>query len=68
MSEKALAEVTVRMGETLKRDLQDLAAMEDRKLSDTIRMILELYLYGSKHRRDQACSQQDSGATTRGNA
>ena len=68
MSEKALAEVTVRMSETLKRDLQDLAAMEDRKLSDTIRMILELYLYGSKHRRDQACSQHEAGGTSRGNA
>lgn len=67
MHEKALAEVTVRMTDTLKRDLQDLAAMEDRKLSDTIRTILELHLYGSKHRREQACGHAELCETKRGN-
>lgn len=66
MHEKALAEVTVRMTDTLKRDLQDQAALEDRKLSDIIRSILELHLYGSKHRRELACGHQESCETMRG--
>lgn len=66
MHEKALSEVTVRMTDTLKRDLQDQAALEDRKLSDTIRYILELYLYGAKHRREAACGHQEPCETMRG--
>ncbi len=66
MAEKCIAEVTVRLSDTLKRDLQDLAMLEDRKLSDMIRVILESALYGLKHRRDEACLLPDSRRATRG--
>ena len=61
MSEKCIAEVTVRLSDTLKRDLQD------RKLSDMIRVLLESSLYGLKHRRDEACAIAPSCQATRGN-
>jgi predicted transcriptional regulator len=67
MSEKCIAEVTVRLSDTLKRDLQDLAMMEDRKLSDMIRVILETSLYGLKHKRDDACGIEQPCQTMRGN-
>jgi predicted transcriptional regulator len=66
MSEKCIAEVTVRLSDTLKHDLQDLAMLEDRKLSDMIRVLLEDSLYGRKHRRDEACGIADLRQTTRG--
>jgi predicted transcriptional regulator len=53
--EKKIVEVTVRMSDTLKCDLQDIAMHNDRKLSDVIRIALELYLYGTKHRADEQC-------------
>lgn len=55
MADKKIVEVTVRMSETLKCDLQDVAMHNDRKLSDVIRIALETYLYGFKHRTDEHC-------------
>ena len=55
MHEKRIEEITVRISDTLKRDLQDAAMLHDRKLSDEVRIALELYLYGVKHRVDEAC-------------
>ncbi len=66
MAEKCIAEVTVRLSDTLKRDLQDLAMLEDRKLSDMIRVLLETSLYGLKHRRDDACAIPESCRAMRG--
>ena len=66
MDEKKISEVTVRLSDTLKRDMQDLAAHEDRTLSDTIRIALEMYLYGAKHRVDALCSHGQSSQTMRG--
>ena len=66
--EKRISEITVRLSETLKHDLQDDAALHDRTLSETIRIILDLYLYGSKHRTDEACGRHDPRQTLRGGA
>ena len=55
MPEKRIDEITVRVSDTLKRDLQDVAMHNDRKLSDVIRIALEIYLYGYKHRTDESC-------------
>jgi predicted transcriptional regulator len=66
MAEKCIAEVTVRLSDTLKRDLQDQAMHEDRSLSDMIRVLLETSIYGLKHKREEACSQVSTCSTTRG--
>lgn len=66
MTEKCIAEVTVRLADTLKRDLQDLAMHKDRSLSDMIRVLLETAVYGLKHRRDEACSLSGSCGARRG--
>lgn len=66
MAEKLIEEMTIRLSESLKRDLQDVAAQEDRALSVVICQILELYLYGYKHRADLACGKEDSCQTRRG--
>lgn len=68
MNEKRISEITVRLSETLKHDLQDVAAAHDRTLSDTIRIALEFYLYGMKHRTDEACGRDELGKTLRGKA
>jgi hypothetical protein len=65
--EKKLAEVTVRLPESLKHDLQDEAAHEDRTLSEIVRLMLESSMYGLKARRDNQCSQQHERTTSRGN-
>ena len=66
MDEKKISEVTVRLSDTIKRDLQDVAMHEDRTLSDVIRGVLELYLYGNKHRLDTACGKDEPCTTRRG--
>lgn len=66
MGEKKVSEMTIRLSDTLKRDAQDVAMYEDRKLSDIVRIALEVYIYGHKHRVDVACSKGNSGGTTRG--
>ena len=66
MSEKRIAEVTVRLEDGLKHDLQDMAAHEDRTLSELIRIILENHIYGLKARHDQICAQQQARQTLRG--
>ena len=65
---KKIVEVTVRVPESLKRDLQDEAAHQDRTLSDTIRIALSQYLYGVKPRPDHACGHADSCHAMRGDA
>ena len=66
MDEKKISEVTVRLSDTIRRDAQDVAAFEDRTLSEVIRRALELYLYGHKMRADTACGKADSCAAKRG--
>ncbi len=51
--EKRILELTLRVPEDLKRELQDQAALEDRSLSDVIRGVLELHVYGFKAKRRQ---------------
>ena len=46
MSEKCLESVRVHLPESLKTDLMNLAAQEDRALSELIRVALEDWLYG----------------------
>lgn len=46
--DKKIVEVTVRMPEYLKRDMQDLADQQDRTLSESIRVALCQYLYGTE--------------------
>ena len=65
---KKIVEVTVRVPESLKRDLQDEAAHQDRTLSDTIRIALSQDLYGVKTRPDHACGHAESCPTLRGDA
>ena len=48
--EKKIDELKIHLTETMKRDLQDMAFIEDRKVSDLARHIIEVYLYGAKHR------------------
>ena len=45
--EKCLESIHVHVGETLKRDLQDLALLENRAVGELIRCILEDRLYGA---------------------
>lgn len=66
MTEKCIAEITVRLSDTLKRDLQDLAMHDDRSLSDMIRILLEQSVYGLKTRLDHACAQSESCGASRG--
>lgn len=60
---KKISEVTVRLSEELKHAAQDVASFEDRTLSEVIRIALELYVYGHKHRADQACGHVESRQT-----
>jgi hypothetical protein len=46
--EPCLESIHVHTGETLKRDLQDLAMLEGRTVGEYIRDILELYVYGTR--------------------
>jgi predicted CopG family antitoxin len=66
VSEKCVSEITLRLTESLKRDLQDIAVHEDRTVSDVIRSLLEDRLYGLKARHDAMCGQANAGETTRG--
>lgn len=49
-NEKLLDHIKVHLGESLKRDLQDLAMADDRRVSDYIRIILEYHVYGAQRR------------------
>ena len=64
--EKRIFEITVRVPEGLKRELQDQAAFEDRTLTDIIRGILELHVYGFKAKREQLHELLDRRAASRG--
>ena len=46
--EKCLEEAHIHMGETLKRDLQDLAMLQNRSVGEYIRAVLEAHVYGAK--------------------
>ena len=48
--EKCLESIHVHTGETLKRDLQDLAMLEGRAVGEYIRAALETHVYGAKAR------------------
>lgn len=48
MTDKCLAEIKLHLPDALKQHLQDLAAAEDRKLSELVRVILEDHLYGAQ--------------------
>ncbi|RUQ28523.1 MAG: hypothetical protein EKK68_14560 [Candidatus Competibacteraceae bacterium] len=60
--EKCLESIHVHTGESLKRDLQDLAMLEGRAVGEYIRATLEAHVYGAKTKllpfsaKDQACS------------
>lgn len=49
-NEKLIEFVKVHLNESLKRDLQDLAMADDRKVSDYIRIVLEYHCYGAQRR------------------
>jgi hypothetical protein len=46
--EKCLESIHVHTGESLKRDLQDLAMLEGRAVGEYIRAALEAHVYGAK--------------------
>lgn len=48
--EKCLEEIHLHLGESLKRDLQDLALADDRAVGEYVRAVLELHVYGAKSR------------------
>ena len=64
--DKKISEVTVRLSEELKNDIADVAIFEDRTVSEIIRIAVQLYLYGHKHRADELCSHADPCGTSRG--
>lgn len=66
--EKRISELTIRVPEPLKRELQDQAAFEDRTLSDMIRVVLEIHVYGFKARREQLQGIAAARSDTRGTA
>lgn len=66
MHEKRIAEVTVRMSETLKHDLQDRAMNEDRTVSEVMRVIIEDFLYGVNRRLRDEAAQEPASQTLRG--
>ncbi len=45
--EKCLESIHIHTGESLKRDLQDLAMQQDRTVGELIRVVLEQYAYGA---------------------
>lgn len=45
--EKCLESIHIHTGESLKRDLQDLAMIENRTVGELIRTVLEQYAYGA---------------------
>jgi hypothetical protein len=45
-SDKLTEQVKLNLSETMLRDLQDLALLQDKSVSDAIRSVLRLYLYG----------------------
>lgn len=49
MREKITERVDLHLPETMKRDLQDMAMKEDRKVSDLVRHIVACWLYGHQH-------------------
>lgn len=66
MKEKCIESIHVHTGETLKRDLQDLAMLEGRAVGEYIRTTLEVHVYGVKDRLNQInAEQQDRGAPER---
>ena len=66
-TEKRISELTIRVPEALKRELQDQAALEDRTLSDIIRCVLELHVYGFKAKREQVLDLLERRGNSRGN-
>lgn len=44
--EKCLEEIHLHVGESLKRDLQDLAMADNRAVGEYLRAVLELHVYG----------------------
>ena len=48
--EKCLESIHVHTGESLKRDLQDLAMLEGRAVGEYIRAALETHVYGAKNK------------------
>lgn len=49
MTEKITERIDLHLPESMKRDLQDMAMREDRKVSDLVRHIVACYLYGHQH-------------------
>lgn len=47
-AEKCLEEIHLHLGESLKRDLQDLAMTDNRAVGEYVRAVLELHVYGAK--------------------
>lgn len=48
MTEKITEQIKLHLPESMKRDVQDAAMADDRKVSDYIRHVLSIHLYGIK--------------------
>lgn len=51
--EKITEAIKLHLPETMKRDIQDAAMSDDRKVSDWIRHVLALHLYGLMNIKDR---------------
>lgn len=58
--EKCLESLNIHTGETLKRDLQDLAMHEDRTVGEYIRSVLEQHVYGHKSKLLSSSAEHQS--------
>lgn len=54
--EKITEQIKLHLPESMKRDLQDKAMADDRKVSDYIRHVLSIHLYGIKGMADREAS------------
>lgn len=61
MTEKVTESIKLHLPERLKRDVQDAAMVDDRKVSEWIRHVLALHLYGRRGNNADHADAGDSG-------
>ncbi|MCB1918652.1 MAG: hypothetical protein KDJ28_01575 [Candidatus Competibacteraceae bacterium] len=56
--EKCIESIHIHTGESLKRDLQDLAMLESRAVGEYARAVLDLHVYGAKSRLERISTEE----------
>ncbi|HRX70979.1 MAG: hypothetical protein KDJ22_02430 [Candidatus Competibacteraceae bacterium] len=56
--EKCLESIHIHTGESLKRDLQDLAMLESRAVGEYARAVLDLHVYGARSRLERLDAEE----------